>query len=237
MAGAATLTPAEPDRRPPLPAGPTGPSHRSTARWRRRLVEDAVLVVIAVVAAVLIRTLVAQVYYIPSSSMVPQLRVDDRVVVSRLAYHLHPVHRGDIIVFRAPPGIGSSPHSSRGEVARLAHGIGVALGVTEDQTVLIKRVIGLPGETVTAHDGSVYVDGDLVVEPYLPRGTTTSSFGTSSFGTSSFGPVRIPSGFVWVMGDDRGDSEDSRVFGPVAERTIIGRAIWKVWPPWRTSFL
>jgi signal peptidase I len=184
-------------------------------------------VAIAVVAAVLIRTLVAQVYYIPSPSMVPQLRVDDRVVVSRLAYHLHPVHRGDIVVFRAPPGIGSTTHSSRGAVARLAHGIGVALGVTEDQTVLIKRVIGLPGETVTARDGSVYVNDDLVVEPYLPRGTTTSSFA----------PVRIPPGFVWVMGDNRGDSEDSRVFGPVAERTIVGRAIWKVWPLWRTSFL
>jgi signal peptidase I len=196
-------------------------------RWRRRLSEDAVLVAVAIVVAILVRALLAQVYYIPSASMVPQLQINDRVVVSRLAYHLHPVHRGDIVVFKAPPGVGAASHPSRDPLVRVGRSVGVALGLVEDQTVLIKRVIALPGETVTARAGRVYVNGDLVVEPYLPAGTSTSSFA----------PVRVPRGYIWVMGDNRGDSEDSRIFGPVAERAVIGRAIWKVWPPWRASFL
>jgi len=194
---------------------------------RRRLIEDVILVAVAVAVAILVRSLVAQVYYIPSASMDPQLHVDDRIVVSRLAYHLHPVHRGDIVVFKAPAGVEPAGRASSDPLVQVIHGIGVALGMAEDQTVLVKRVIGLPGETVSAHGGRVYIDGDLLVEPYLPQGTTTSSFG----------PVHIPAGYVWVMGDNRGDSEDSRFFGPIPERTIVGRAIWKVWPPWRASFL
>lgn len=184
------------------------------------------LVVFAVVVAVLVRTFVAQAYFIPSPSMVPELKVNDRVVVSRLAYHLHPIHRGDIVVFKAPPGVGSTYHAGNPIVA-FAHDLGDGLGVTEDQTVLIKRVIGLPGDTVEARGGHVYVDGDLLVEPYLPKGTTTSDFG----------PVTVPPGHLWLMGDNRGDSEDSRYFGPVPESSVIGRAIWRVWPPWRLAFL
>jgi signal peptidase I len=202
-------------------------SARRSGWWQRRVIEDGVLIGIAVVVAILVRGVVAQVYYIPSASMVPQLRVDDRIVVSRLAYHLHPVHRGDIVVFKAPPGLESTGHASSDPLVRMVHGIGVALGMAEDETVLVKRVVGLPGETISAHGGRVYVGSDLLVEPYLPAGTVTSSFG----------PVRVPAGDVWVMGDNRGDSEDSRVFGPIPERSIIGRAIWKVWPPWKACFL
>jgi signal peptidase I len=159
--------------------------------------------------------------------MVPQLQVNDRVIVSRLAYHLHPVNRGDIVVFKAPPGIGSNaPHSSN-PFGRMLRSVGVALGLTEDQTVLIKRVIALPGEMVSASGGTVYINGDLLIEPYLPKGTVTSSFG----------PLRVPLGSVWVMGDNRTNSEDSRIFGAIRKSSIIGRAIWRVWPPWRAAFL
>jgi signal peptidase I len=194
---------------------------------RRRLVEDAAVVVLALAVAILVRTFVAQAYWIPSGSMYPQLHVNDRVIVSRLAYHLHPPHRGDIVVFKAPPGFATpNPPPSNFFVAGLRD-VGVALGFAQDQTVLIKRVIGLPGEVVEGRDGHVYIDGRLLVEPYLPRGTYTSNFG----------PVTVPRGYVWVMGDNRTDSEDSRVFGPIPEKSIIGRAIWKVWPPWDASFL
>jgi signal peptidase I len=191
------------------------------------VVEDVVLIAIAVLVAVLVRTFVAQAYYIPTPSLVPELKVDDRVIVSRLAYDLHSIHRGDIVVFKAPPGVGSTYHSSGDPIVSFFHDLGVGLGVTEDQTVLIKRVIGLPGDMVDARGGHVYVNGDLLVEPYLPTGTYTSDFG----------PVRVPPGHLWLMGDNRGDSEDSRYFGPVPESSVIGRAIWRVWPPWRLGFL
>ena len=203
------------------------PTAEAAARRRRGIAEDVALVVIAVAVAVVVRALIAQAYYIPSASMVPQLRVDDRVVVSRVAYHLHPPRRGDIVVFRAPPSLETAKSSSNNPVSGFFRSIGVALGVTEDQTILIKRVIGLPGETVSGREGRVYVGQDVLIEPYLRPGVITSDFG----------PVKVPPGEVWVMGDNRGDSEDSRFFGPIPTHTIIGRAIWKVWPPWRASFL
>lgn len=203
---------------------PRGEHRRSR---RRRLTGDGLVVVLAIAVAVLVRAFVAQVYWIPSASMVPQLRVDDRVVVSRLAYHLHPVHRGDIVVFDSPPGIEAGSGAPSDPVARAIHDVGVALGFAPDQTVLIKRVIGLPGDRISARGGRVYVDGERLDEPYLPRGTFTSSFG----------PVTVSAGQVWVMGDNRSDSEDSRVFGAVPMATIVGRAVWKVWRLWRASFL
>lgn len=177
--------------------------------------------------AVLLRAFVAQAYYIPSASMEPTLEINDRVVVSRVSYDLHPVHRGDVVVFRAPPGVGKQPSAPGDPILRWARDIGSTLGIVENHTVLIKRVIGLPGDTVEGRDGRLYVDGKLLLEPYLAPGTLTSSFG----------PVRVPPGHVWLMGDNRGRSEDSRSFGPVPIKSIVGRAIWRVWPPQRAGFL
>jgi signal peptidase I len=205
------------------------PTDVAEARDRRRrgIAEDIALIAIAVAVAVVVRALVAQAYYIPSPSMVPQLRVNDRVVVSRVAYHLHSPRRGDIVVFKAPPSLNTARSATSNPVGRFFRAIGVALGVTEDQTVLIKRVIGLPGETVSSRGGRIFIGNEALVEPYLPPGTITSDFG----------PVKVPKGEVWVMGDNRPNSEDSRYFGPIPTHTIVGRAVWKVWPPWRASFL
>ncbi len=202
------------------------PSSGTADSPRRRFRELAALAALVVMVAVAVRTLVIQAYYIPSPSMVPQLRVNDRVVVSRLSSHLHHPRRGDIVVFSAPPGE-AAPPPQRGVVSRLAHDVGTGLGLSSDQTVLIKRVIALPGETVQGQDGRVFIDGRRLIEPYLPAGDLTSAFG----------PYRVGPGMVWVMGDNRGDSSDSRVFGTISERTVIGRAIWKIWPPQRASFL
>jgi signal peptidase I len=193
---------------------------------RRFLAEGAVLIVLAAIVAVFVRTFVLQAYYIPTPSMVPQLRVNDRVVVSRLAYDLHRPRRGDIVVFPAPPGE-ARPRPHRNLASRLTHDVGAGLGLSSDQTVLIKRVIGLPGETVQGQRGRVYIDGRLLLEPYLPERA----------GTSPFGPEVVPPGMVWVMGDNRGDSSDSRVFGAIPEHTLVGRAVWRIWPPQRASFL
>jgi signal peptidase I len=161
------------------------------------------LVVLALLIALLIKTFLFQAFFIPSESMMPTLRVHDRVLVNKLSYKLHDVHRGDIVVFKAPEG--SEP------------------GIDD----LVKRVIGLPGETVSAHGGHVYVDGERIEEPYLPDGVETSSFSA----------VTLEPDHYWVMGDNRDNSKDSRVFKAIPKESIIGRVFFRIWPLSRLGFM
>jgi signal peptidase I len=114
--------------------------------------------------------------------------------------------RGDIIVFERPPSEAPS-----------------------DIPDLIKRVIGLPGEAVAFENGSVYINGERLPESYLPDGTTTTAANAPNNCTTT-SPCIVPSGQVWVMGDNRGDSKDSRYFGAIPESSIVGRAFILVWP-------
>jgi signal peptidase I len=194
----------------------------------RLLGETALLVVTAIVLAVVLRTFVAQAFRIPSESMLPQLEVHDRVVVSRLAYHLHDPRRGDVVVFDCPPRAGCLPAPERNVVQRGVDTVLESLLIRQPAVEeYIKRVIALPGESVEGHDGAVYVGGHRLVEPYLPPGTVTSDFG----------PVTVEPGHLWVMGDNRGNSADSRVFGTIDIDTVVGRATNRIWPPWRAAFL
>jgi len=139
-----------------------------------------------------------QAFYIPSESMDPALKVRDRVLVNKLSYHLHAIHRGDIVVFKRPPN------------------------ESGDTTIkdLIKRVVGLPNETVSqTTDGQVLINGKPLKEPY--------TFGKPSIGIQT---QKIPPGQYWVMGDNRTNSKDSRVFGPISRSLIVGRAFIRVWP-------
>jgi signal peptidase I len=185
-----------------------------------------VLVTTAIVIAFVIKTFVAQAFYIPSGSMMPQLEVGDRVVVSKLAYRLHDPRRGDIVVFDAPvqADTGDDPPVYERIVNGILESIGLRTPSTEEY---IKRVIGLPGETVEGRDGRVYVNGRELVEPYLPQGPTTRDFE----------PVTLVDGELWVMGDNRENSSDSRVFGAIDESTVVGRAFVKVWPLADGAFL
>jgi signal peptidase I len=179
----------------------------------------------AVVLAVLLRTFVAQAFSIPSESMLPQLQVGDRVVVSRLAYSLHDPRRGDIVVFDAPGEVRQErPGVAERGVQVVLESVGLRQASTEE---FIKRVVGLPGEVVEGRDGSVLIDGRYVIEPYLPVGTVTSEFP----------PTLVPEDEIFVMGDNRGSSMDSRVFGPIAVESVVGRAIGRIWPPGRAAFL
>ncbi|MGE0794938.1 MAG: signal peptidase I [Acidimicrobiia bacterium] len=176
---------------------------REAERRTRNLVEWAAIIVGALLLALLVKTFLFQAFYIPSLSMYPTLDKGDRVLVNKLSYDLHDVHRGDLVVFERPPG--------------------------EPSTIkdLIKRVIGLPGDVIEARDGIVYIDGKPLEEDYVDAGDRTENLPAQT----------VPEGELFVMGDNRDNSEDSRVFGPIDEDTVVGRAFVRVWPVTRFSLL
>ncbi len=197
-------------------------------RLLRGVLELPFLILSAAAIAFCLKTFVAQAFYIPSASMTPQLQVNDRVLVSKVSYRLHRPNRGDIVVFDCPRS--SCPEEPEGgsPVVRALRAVGEGVGVLQPSTEeFIKRVVGLPGETLEAREGDVYVDGRRLVEPYLPAGTRTVNLPAT----------RVPAGRLFVMGDNRGNSSDSRVFGPIARSTVVGRTILKVWPLPDASFL
>ncbi len=178
-------------------------------RGYRVVIEWAIILIAVLLCTVLLRTYVVQSFSIPSLSMYPTLQVGDRIIVNKLSYDLHGIHRGDIVVFARPP--------------------------LEDQEYadLVKRVIGLPGETISSKDGHVYIDGKRLDEPWLPPGPDSYTGALPGDPHPQFnlpGPFKIPAGEYYVMGDNRTDSEDSRYFGPIPKSLIVGRAVAVVWP-------
>lgn len=197
----------------------------SSSPWRL-LVEIPVLVVIAALIAIGVKAFVAQAFFIPSASMEPQLTAGDRVVVSRTAYELHEPRRGDVVVFDDPDAVDETDDSF--VVLRVGRDALEAVGaVRPEETELIKRVIALPGETIEGRADGVHVDGRRLREPYLDP----------SAETPAFVPVTVPDGHVFVMGDNRSNSKDSRRFGAVPVESIVGRAIARIWPPGRLAYL
>ncbi|MGI8663887.1 MAG: signal peptidase I [Acidimicrobiales bacterium] len=188
--------------------------------------ELPVLLAIAIAVAFVLKTFVAQAYYIPSPSMQPQLDIGDRVVVSKLAYELHDPRRGDLVVFPSPEKTPATSHTNAfiGFFQDIAEGVGLK---EPDEDVLIKRVIGLPGETVEGKGGHVFIDGRQLDEPYLP----------STLATEAFPASVIPPDHLWVMGDNRLNSHDSHFFGAIPTSSVIGRAVAKLWPLGATAFL
>jgi signal peptidase I len=184
-----------------------GPQPRGKKAAWLSLIEWGVLVVSALLIALLIKTFLFQAFYIPSESMVPALEKHDRVLVNKLSYKLHPVHRGDIVVFKAPPGVDPSVKD------------------------LVKRVIALPNETIAGRDGHVFINGKRLSEPYLPKGTVTDFNGLR--------PFKVRPDTYWVMGDNRGNSHDSRLFPShvIRKKDIIGRVFVRIWPLNRIDLL
>ena len=170
----------------------------------RSVVEWVLIVAGAVLVAIVIRTFVLQAFYIPSASMDPTLKIDDKVLVNKLSYKFHDIHRGDIVVFERPPQETDSNIKD-----------------------LIKRVIGLPGDSIEAHGGHVFVNGRQLNEPYLPLGLESRELSRQT----------VPDGKLFVMGDNRGSSKDSTVFGPISKDLVVGRAFIRVWPLSHINFL
>jgi signal peptidase I len=186
------------------------PEGGRTGLRRALVVTGAVLgalVVLAFLSGLLVATKMSG-YWIPSAAMSPTLQPGDRVLVSKRADRGSDVARGDIVVFPDPGG--------------------TALKV-------VKRVVGLPGETVSFDGGRLLIDGSPVDEPYLATGTTTEVAGPNPCPASD--PCAVPAGQVWVMGDNRSNSKDSRWFGPVPQSTIIGRVDFRYWPAGRVGTL
>jgi signal peptidase I len=181
----------------PLPVEAMAVEGEEPGKPRRQGLEWLVLVVASLAVALVVRAFLIQAFYIPSESMVPTLHKDDRVLVNKLSYRLHDVHRGDVIVFEAPPGASTSEVKD-----------------------LIKRVVGLPGETIEGRGGEIYIDGKPLDEPYLPRTVRSREFPAHKVLPHSF----------WVLGDNRQDSKDSTFFKEINEGTIVGRAFVRIWP-------
>lgn len=190
---------------------PTGESPRSDPLERRRqqirsVWEWVAVVAIAIIAALLIRLFLFQQYYIDGPSMQTTLMPQDRVLVNKLSYKLHDVHRGDVVVFDRLTGV--AQHDD-----------------------LIKRVIALPGETLEVRSCEVFIDGQRLNEPYLNPLQQSAADPASRCGShTDLSPQTIPDGMVFVMGDNRVQSFDSRDFGPIDEDVIRGRAFVVIWP-------
>jgi signal peptidase I len=186
------------------PGGNGGGRNQRPRHPGRTAAEWGILIAAALLIAIVIRSFVFQAFYIPSESMVPTLRVGDRVLVNKLSYKLHDPRRGDIAVFRAP------------EEAQ-----------TADIKDLVKRIVGLPGETIQGKDGRVYIDGRPLSEPYLPEGTRSRDFG----------PEKVPPDSYFMLGDNRQFSKDSIYFGAIRRDDLIGRVFMRIWPPSHLGFL
>ena len=179
------------------------------------------LILMAFVLALLIKTLLVQAFFIPSGSMEPTLMPGDRVIVVKVPYYFHDPQRGDVIVFEDPD---PSKQPDRGLVGGFFHWLVQGLGAAPpDNEDFIKRVIGLPGETVWAKGGNVYVDGKKIDDPYAQM-------------TDDFPKTKVPDGTLFVMGDNRGNSLDSRFgLGYVPLDQVIGKADLVIWPPSRAG--
>ncbi len=181
----------------------------------KTIFEFGVILLVAILVAFIVRAFFLQLYFIPSGSMEPYLKIDDKIFVNKMAYQLHDVERGDLIVFSAPESI----------TAR-----------DPDIKDLVKRVVGLPGETVEGRcpqaqevcEVEVLVNGVVLNEPYLAPENKVYS---------AFEPISVPANSVLVLGDNRDDSEDGRFFKATPKDDIVGRAFFRVMPLNRFGFL
>ncbi|MGH2579750.1 MAG: signal peptidase I [Actinomycetota bacterium] len=213
------LGPRAPEKRPPAPPKRARGKDRGLLAFLREL---PVLILLAFALALVLKTFVVQAFYIPSGSMEPTLMPGDRVLVNKVLYQ---PRRGDIVVFEDPSGQQPDRGVVGGFLHWLSEGLGFARPPNED---FIKRVIGLPGETVELRDGNLYVDGERVPQPYL-KGLRD---------TRPYGPKTVPPDTVFVLGDNRLYSNDSRFgLGFVPIDKIVGKAFVTIWPPSRIGWL
>jgi signal peptidase I len=180
---------------------PTDDVPTPAKRWRHKgLVEWIIVLAVAVSVSLLVRTFVVQTYFIPSRSMKPTLHIGNRILVDKLAVDFGTINIGDIVVFKAPPGVATQCHDKVAD--------------------LVKRVIGVPGDTLTSRGNTIYVNGAPLKENwthYEPLGPPIKK-------------ITLRPGRYFMMGDNHADSCDSRYWGTVPRSDIIGKVFLKFWP-------
>ena len=238
---AASAAPSSDDGAPRTAAGTASGGRRSGGRpkakrsfWR----ELPILVAIALLLAVVIKTFAIQAFWIPSGSMENTLEINDRVLVNKIVYHIRDIHRGDIVVFNGDGSWDPGTVPVPGNVfSQLYNGFASMFGFGHPGDILIKRVIGIPGDHVACCDaqGRVTVNGVALNEQsYLYPGSAPSEAKFS---------IVVPPGRLWVMGDNRLVSDDSRDHegdpggGTIPESAVVGRAFIIIWPPSRWRIL
>jgi signal peptidase I len=191
------------------------PPVTSTNNGAQILREWVTVLVVALVIAITVRTLILQQFYISGPSMESTMYQDNRVLVNKLSYRLHDIHRGDVVVFDRV--------TVDGEI------------VQHDD--LIKRVIALAGETVSIKDCKVFIDGELLEESYLNDYDLAESELEDRCRVPVMDDLVIPKNQLFVMGDNRPQSFDSRMFGPIEQSLVVGRAFVIIWPFSAAKFL
>ncbi|MBM9462780.1 signal peptidase I [Aeromicrobium sp. YIM 150415] len=196
--------------------------------------ESILLIVTAVVLAVIVKTFFVQAFYIPSASMEPEMQIDDKLLVQKVSYWTGDPKRGDIIVFDDPGGwLGSAESAGPGNIVQRSLEV---IGLYPSGGHLIKRVVGVGGDTVSCCDdeGRLQVNGESIDEPYLADAEANAD--------RTF-EVEVPEGYLWVQGDNRGNSSDSRYHlgdpggGFIREDDVVGKAWLRVWPFSRFGFI
>jgi signal peptidase I len=202
------------------------PTKRSSKSTTSSLIELGVIIAVAVLLALGIQAWVVKPYRIPSGSMEPTLAIGQRVLVDRIGMHFGDPHVGEIVVF-------NPPLNAQNEVCGIPRATGAACSQPEDKrssTYFIKRIVGGPGDVISIVEGHVIRNGKREPDHYIRPcvGVSECSFPTA---------IKIPPGHWFMMGDNRGESDDSRFWGPVPTGWIVGGAFATYWPPDRIGFL
>ena len=192
--------------------------------------EFPILVIVALAVSLVIKSFLVQFFYIPSGSMENTLQINDRVAVNKIPFISNSINRGDVVVFRDPSNWLPEPYvdNQNKVIAKIKDGL-VLVGVLPNpaKQYLVKRVIGIAGDNVVGKDGVVTINGKKITEPYIFAGNKASELDFN---------VTVPEGKIWVMGDHRGASADSRYHqddvnnGFVPESKVTGRVLGIIWP-------
>jgi signal peptidase I len=234
--GPTTTTPATTDEPAPKEEK-KAPAKKRKHSLKHQLIELPILILIAFLIAVLIKTFVAQAFFIPSASMRPTLHEGDRVIVEKISYRFGDPEPGDVVVFSRSV-LGRTKDLPWYDDARsfLRELLGLPTGKEED---FIKRVVAVEGDSIrySGKPRQLVINGDVVAQPYIRGGTdrvsqtfTAKDCRRLQMDVEDGGCV-VPADHVFVMGDNRNNSQDSRVFGPVEEDKIVGKAFIIIWPP------